>query len=52
MTREEMINNVIRRFGFEAPETIRFCTYCEKFRSDEVIAVTYMWFMNRSAKEE
>ena len=52
MTREEMMNEVIKRFGFEAPETIRFCTYCEEFQSNKVITVAYMWLMNRSAKEE
>ena len=52
MTREEMINNVIRKFGFEAPETIRFCIYCEEFQNDKVITIAYTWLMNRSAKEE
>ena len=52
MTREEMMNEVIRRFGFEAPETIRFCTYCEEFSEDKTIIIAYMWLMNKSEKEE
>lgn len=30
MTREEMLNDVICKYGFEAPETIRFARVCEK----------------------
>lgn len=26
---EEMMNNVIKKYGFEANETITFCTMCE-----------------------
>ena len=52
MTRKEMMNEVIRKFGFEAPETIRFCTYCEEFQSDKVITVAYLWLMERPIKEE
>lgn len=28
MTREEMMDNVIRKFGFEVKETISFCRMC------------------------
>lgn len=30
MTREEMLNDIICKYGFEAPETIRFARVCEK----------------------
>lgn len=52
MTREEMLNNVVRRFGFEAPETIRFAQYCEDFDNDKVITVAYKWIMMKKIKEE
>lgn len=29
MTREEMMDVVINKFGFEARETINFCTFAE-----------------------
>lgn len=29
MTREKMMDNVIRKFGFEVKETISFCRMCE-----------------------
>lgn len=28
---ERMMNEVIKRFGFEAEVTIQFCTFCEAF---------------------
>lgn len=31
MTKEEMMNMVIRKFGFEAKETINFCKTCQKY---------------------
>ena len=30
MTREQMMDNVIRKFGFEAKATIIFCRMCER----------------------
>lgn len=29
MTREQMMDNVIKRYGFEVDETIGFCSVCE-----------------------
>ena len=41
MTREEMLTDIIRIFGFEHPTTIRFAGYCEKFQSDITVKVAY-----------
>ena len=30
MTKEQMIDNVIRKYGFEARVTIAFCRMCER----------------------
>ena len=46
MTREEMLTEVIRKYGFEAPETIRFASYLERFHEDAIM-VAYQWLMNK-----
>ena len=46
MTREEMMDNVIRKFGFEANITIQFCTFCEIIDKDATIDVAYNYVMN------
>jgi len=39
MTREKMMNEVIRKFGFEASITIEFCEMCENANTkDEILA--------------
>lgn len=35
MTRETMIDNLIRRYGFEHPWVVAFCTWCEKWEENE-----------------
>ena len=45
MTREEMLTNVIRKWGFEHEYTIRFATACEKWVSDDTVAMFYFWTM-------
>lgn len=48
MTREEMMDNVIRKFGFEHEMTIQFCTMCESPRfTDLVVEVAYNYLMNK-----
>lgn len=39
--RKQMIDKVIRRYGFEASETIMFCTACEDddFNDNEIVAL-------------
>ena len=39
-----MIDNVIRKFGFEDAHTIRFCKLAETFKAEELQA-TYMMLM-------
>lgn len=36
MTREQMMDNVIARYGFETRETINFCFLCERVCDSEV----------------
>ena len=40
MTREQMLDNVIARYGFEVEETIEFASLCEKGTNQQV-AETY-----------
>lgn len=47
MTREEMLNNIIRKFGFEANETIRFADYIDRYKDDRALNVTYNWMMRK-----
>lgn len=46
MTREEMMDNIIRKFGFEAEETIDFCEKCEKY-GYTVIKLEYTRLMRK-----
>ena len=46
MTREQMIDNVIRKFGFEVDVTIDFCWLCERELDDDVIIDRYNELMN------
>lgn len=41
MTREQMMDKVVRRYGFEVEETLAFCRMCENdsFSDDEVKAI-------------
>lgn len=41
MSREEMMNNVMRKFGLEAEQTLAFCEIAETWKSDK--AVSYMY---------
>lgn len=48
MTREEMMDNVIRKFGFEVKETISFCRMCERRNvANERIEARYKELMER-----
>lgn len=44
--REEMIDKVIRKYGFEVDETIRFAVACERVKSDEAIERRFKRLMN------
>ena len=44
MTREQMLDNVIARYGFEAEETVDFAYLCEKGTNQQV-AETYKKLM-------
>ena len=47
MTREEMMNNVIKKYGFEAKETINFCHKIEWLTKEyeEGNEMTTAWLM-------
>lgn len=48
MTREEMMDNVIRKFGFEVKETISFCRMYERGNvANERIEARYKELMER-----
>lgn len=38
---EEMIDKVCRLYGFEAKQTIRFCTFCERSTNYNAIERKY-----------
>ena len=46
MTREEMMDRVIKKFGFETDITIQFCTLCEIVDEDATVDVAYNYVMN------
>lgn len=46
MTREEMMDAIIRKFGFEAKETINFCRKCEKYNY-AIVKLEYMRLMRK-----
>ena len=41
MTKQEMMDNVIRKYGFESEEAILFCGACEDKRKDKIIKELY-----------
>lgn len=41
INREEMMNNVMRKFGLEAEETLAFCKIAETWTNDKAIACRY-----------
>lgn len=43
---EEMIDNVIRKWGFEHPITIEFCRLCEKAMKNESLNALTEGFYN------
>jgi predicted HAD superfamily Cof-like phosphohydrolase len=45
MTREQMLDNVIAKYGFEVEETIEFAYLCER-GTNEQVAQTYEKLMN------
>ena len=51
MTRDEMIDNVIRKFGHESHQAIEFCRFCETYNqstSDDIAVETlYNRIMNQ-----
>ena len=36
ITREEMMNDVIRRYGFEHPWVVKFCEFCDEWENEKV----------------
>lgn len=45
MTRNEMLTEVIRKWGFENKYTIRFATACEKWHTEKAVELLYRWTM-------
>ena len=41
INREEMMNNVIRKFGLEAEQTLAFCEIAETWKNDKTVARMY-----------
>lgn len=41
MTREEMMNKVMRKFGLEAEQTLAFCEIAETWKSDKAVACMF-----------
>lgn len=46
MTRKEMMDAVIKKFGFEAKETIDFCEKCERY-GYAVVKLEYIRLMRK-----
>lgn len=46
MTKEQMMNDVIRRFGFESKVTIGFCKLVEGGVNKDTLEYWYMLLMN------
>ena len=38
INREEMMNNVMRKFGLEAEQTLAFCKIAETWTNDKAVA--------------
>ena len=52
LTKEQMMDNAIRRFGFENEWVIAFCSACEcGLYSDKVIKMLYDWKMENGDNE-
>ena len=41
INREEMMNNVMRKFGLEAEQTLAFCEIAETWKSDKAVTGMY-----------
>ena len=46
MTRQEMMDSVIRNWGFEHPATLYFFEVCERETDKDIIEVAYEFAMN------
>ncbi len=46
ITREEMMDEVIKKYGFESEITILFCKACEECNSNSKIRWTYIMLMS------
>ena len=52
LTKEQMMDNAIRRFGFENEWVIAFCSACEcGLYSDKLIEMLYNWKMENGDNE-
>ena len=52
LTKEQMMDNAIRRFGFENEWVIAFCSACEcGLYSDELMEMIYNWKMENGDDE-
>ncbi|MDV3428240.1 MAG: hypothetical protein LIR50_14680 [Bacillota bacterium] len=45
MTRDEMLTEVIRKWGFEHEFTIRFAKACDKWVTDKAVELLFKWTM-------
>jgi hypothetical protein len=56
MTREEMMNNAIRKYGFEHPWVIQFCKHCEDWEqnewNDKCLESLYLAMIHYQVEEE
>lgn len=46
ITRKEMMDAIIKKFGFEAKETVNFCRKCEKYNY-AIVKLEYMRLMRK-----
>ena len=52
LTKEQMMDNAIRRFGFENEWVIAFCSACEcDLYSDKLMEMLYDWKMKNGDNE-
>lgn len=51
MNKEEMLTNIIRKYGFEAKETIRFAWLMQD-KSTSYCKAIYIGLMNKPIEEE
>lgn len=52
INREEMMNNVIRKFGLEAEQTLVFCKIAKTWTNDKAIACKYAIIMSMVKSDE